>query len=70
MLANQVDEIYCTMTQVNNRQVNDLLDFAEKNHVHVKVVPDFREINYRKIDIDFYDDFPVLTFPRNPWMMC
>ncbi len=66
VLANQVDEIYCTMTQVNNRQVNDLLDFAEKNHVHVKVVPDFREINYRKIDIDFYDDFPVLTFREIP----
>jgi Undecaprenyl-phosphate glucose phosphotransferase len=65
-LTNQVDEIYCTMTEVNNRQVNDLLDFAEKNHIHVKVVPDFREINYRKIEIDFYDDFPVLTFREIP----
>ncbi len=66
VLANEVDEIYCTMTEVNNRQVNELLDFAEKNHVHVKVVPDFREINYRKIEIDFYDDFPVLTFREIP----
>ncbi len=66
VLANEVDEIYCTMTEVNNRQVNDLLDFAEKNHIHVKVVPDFREINYRKIEIDFYDDFPVLTFREIP----
>ncbi len=66
VLTNHVDEIYCTMTEVNNRQVNDLLDFAEKNHIHVKVVPDFREINYRKIEIDFYDDFPVLTFREIP----
>ncbi|CAA9298296.1 MAG: Glycosyltransferase [uncultured Cytophagales bacterium] len=66
VLTNKVDEIYCTMTEVNNRQVNDLLDFAEKNHIHVKVVPDFREINYRKIEIDFYDDFPVLTFREIP----
>jgi hypothetical protein len=65
-LSNKVDEIYCTMTEVNNRQVNELLDFAEKNHIHVKVVPDFREINYRKIEIDFYDDFPVLTFREIP----
>lgn len=65
-LANEVDEIYCTMTEVNNKQVNDLLDFAEKNHIDVKVVPDFREINYRKIAIDFYDNFPVLTFREIP----
>ncbi len=66
VLNNQVDEIYCTMTDMDSKRVNELIDFAEANKVPVKVVPDFRDINYRKINLDFYDEFPVLTFREIP----
>jgi Undecaprenyl-phosphate glucose phosphotransferase len=65
-LDNQVDEIYCTMPDIDNKQINEIIDFAEISSIHVKVVPDFREINYRKISIDYYDFFPVLTFREIP----
>ncbi len=42
--------------------MNDLIDFAENNLIRVKFIPDFRGINFRKINIDFYGHFPVITF--------
>ncbi|MBC8111073.1 MAG: undecaprenyl-phosphate glucose phosphotransferase [Verrucomicrobia bacterium] len=61
-----VDEIYCSMTDIDNERLNDLIDFAESNLIRVKIIPDFRGISYRKARLDFYEAFPVLTFREIP----
>jgi Undecaprenyl-phosphate glucose phosphotransferase len=65
-LLHEVDEIYCVKPDIGNKWINDLIDFAENNLIRVKVIPDFRGINYRKINIDFYGHFPVITFREIP----
>ncbi len=65
-LQNDIDEIYCSMTDIDNERLNDIIDFAEKNLIRVKIIPDFRGINYRKVQLDFYEHFPVITFRDVP----
>jgi putative colanic acid biosynthesis UDP-glucose lipid carrier transferase len=62
----EVDEIYCAKPDVDNTWINELIDFAENNLIRVKFIPDFRGINFRKINIDFYGHFPVITFREIP----
>ena len=66
ILRNHVDEIYCSMTDIDNERLNQLIDFAEQNLIRVKIIPDFRGINYRKVKLDFYEQFPVITFRDVP----
>jgi Undecaprenyl-phosphate glucose phosphotransferase len=65
-LLHEVDEIYCAKPDVNNTWINELIDFAENNLIRVKFIPDFRGINFRKINIDFYGHFPIITFREIP----
>ncbi len=65
-LLHEVDEIYYAKPDVDNTWINELIDFAENNLIRVKFIPDFRGINFRKINIDFYGNFPVITFREIP----
>jgi putative colanic acid biosysnthesis UDP-glucose lipid carrier transferase len=61
-----VDEIYCSLNSIDNERVNDLINFAENNMIRVKIIPDFRGISFKKINLTLYDNFPVLTFREIP----
>lgn len=65
-LLHEVDEIYCAKPELDNTSINELIDFAENNLIRVKLIPDFRGIHYKRINIDFYGHFPVLTFREIP----
>jgi putative colanic acid biosynthesis UDP-glucose lipid carrier transferase len=65
-LKHHVDEIYCSMTDIDNERLNKLIDFSERQLIRVKIIPDFRGISYKKVRLDFYEAFPVLTFREIP----
>jgi putative colanic acid biosynthesis UDP-glucose lipid carrier transferase len=66
ILANGVDEIYCSMSEVENRQINELVEFSDRHFVTVKMLPDFREISRHNIRVDHIKGYPVLTFRDFP----
>lgn len=59
--ANQVDEIYCSLNEVSNTQLKDLLEFANENNKTIKFIPDTKDIFSKNLKIDYYDFFPVLS---------
>ena len=61
-----VDEIYCALTEVDNEKVLKLKDFADKNLIRLKLLPDFRGFMYKKVEINFYDRVPVLILRKEP----
>jgi Undecaprenyl-phosphate glucose phosphotransferase len=65
-LEHDVDEIYCSLPDLTNERVHDLIDFCEKNLVRFRLLPDFRGFDNRQVDISFYDTIPVLTVRREP----
>ncbi|WP_367756331.1 exopolysaccharide biosynthesis polyprenyl glycosylphosphotransferase [Flavobacterium sp. WC2430] len=60
-ITNQVDEIYCSLNEVSNVQLKDLLEFADENNKTIKFIPDTKDIFSKNLKIDYYDFFPVLS---------
>ena len=63
---NEIDEIYYTRALTNTEEIKDLVDFSDQNLIRFKVVPDFSGFPLRRVNIDFFDNVPVLSFRKEP----
>lgn len=59
-----VDEIYCSLNEISNEQLKDLVDFADENNRVIKFIPDTKEIFSKNLKIDYYEMFPVLSLKK------
>src|SRR5690606_27940521 len=64
VLNNKVDEIYCSLNEISNEQLKDLVDFADENHKTIKFIPDTKEIFSKNLRVDYYEFFPVLSLQK------
>jgi Undecaprenyl-phosphate glucose phosphotransferase len=64
--ANQVDEIFCSLSGLEASTVTDMMNFADNNMLRFKVIPDFRGFLNRKVNVDFYGLVPVLSMRNEP----
>lgn len=64
VIKNEVDEIYCSLNEVSNNSLKDLIDFADENNKTIKFIPDTKEIFSKNLKIDYYDFFPVLSLKQ------
>ena len=65
-LKNEIDEIYYALPLTNTDDIQSLVDFADQNLIRFKVVPDFRGFPLRRVNIDFFDNVPILSFRKEP----
>ena len=65
-LENSIDEIYYSMPLTYTQEIKSLVDFCDKNMIRFKIVPDFRGFLFKRVNIDFYDDVPVVTLRAEP----
>jgi len=65
-LDNEIDEIYYTLPLTYTQKIADLVNFCDKNMIRFKVVPDFRGFLFKRVNIDFFDDVPVVTLREEP----
>ncbi|MBP6181230.1 undecaprenyl-phosphate glucose phosphotransferase [Flavobacterium sp.] len=64
VIENGVDEIYCSLNEISNEHLKDLIDFADENNKTIKFIPDTKEIFSKNLKIDYYDFFPVLSLNK------
>lgn len=64
VIANNVDEIYCSLNEITNDQLKDLVDFADEQNKTLKFIPDTKEIFSKNLKIDYYEMFPVLSLRK------
>ena len=64
VLANNIDEIYCSLNEITNDKLADLVDFADDNNKTIKFIPDSTEIFSKNLKIDYYEMFPVLSLQK------
>ncbi|PWA06867.1 undecaprenyl-phosphate glucose phosphotransferase [Flavobacterium psychrotolerans] len=64
VIENEVDEIYCSLNEITNEQLKDLVDFADENNTVIKFIPDTKEIFSKNLKIDYYELFPVLSLQK------
>jgi len=65
-LKNDIDEIYYTMPLTYTKKIKGLVDFCDKYMIRFKVVPDFRGFIFKRVNIDFFNDVPVITLREEP----
>lgn len=61
-----VDEIYCSIAELSNEQLLNVVDFADNNLKVVKFLPDNKEIYSKKLKYEYYDYIPILTLRNIP----
>ena len=64
VIANSVDEIYCSLNELSDTKLKELIDFTEENHKVIKFIPDTTEIFSKNLKMDYYEFFPVLSLKK------
>jgi len=63
-LENNIDEIYCSLNEISNEKLKELVEFADDNKKAIKFIPDTKEIYSKNLKIDYYELFPVLSLQK------
>lgn len=66
IIDNEIDEIYFSVAELSNKQINSLIDFADNNLRELKFIPDNKEIFSRKLKYEYYDYIPILSIRNIP----
>lgn len=63
---NHVHEIYCCLPYTDNNKVRNLIDYGLSNLIKVKLITDYRGFLGRGINLERYDNIPVLNIAAIP----
>ena len=63
-LENKIDEIYCSLNEISNEKLKELVEFADDNRKVIKFIPDTKEIFSKNLKVDYYELFPVLSLQK------
>ncbi len=66
VLDEGIDEIYCSISELSNNQINEVVDFADNNLKILKFLPDNKEIYSKKLKYEYYDYIPILSLRNIP----
>lgn len=61
-----VDEIYCSMAELSQKQINRIVDFADNNLIVLKFLPDTKDIYAKQLKIEYYGYLPILSLRKIP----
>lgn len=66
VFENKIDELYCSLQELSNEQMKYLHEFAERQGLIIKFIPDSKQIFTKNLRIDYYEIFPVLSIQKTP----
>lgn len=66
VLGNDVDELYASISKLNDEQINELIDFADNNLRVLKFIPDNKEVYSKQIKYDYYGVLPIISLRKIP----
>ncbi len=66
VIKEDIDEIYCSMAALTQKQINQIVDFADNNLRVLKFLPDTKDIYAKQLKIDYYGYLPILSLRQIP----
>jgi len=67
VLESEIDEIYSSLSDINNEELNNLIDFADNNLKTLKFIPDSnKQPLVRNLTYDYCDHIPILSLRNIP----
>ncbi len=68
ILDHTVDEIYCSLNELNNTTIAKIRSFSNSNNIILKLIPDSNKLYSKNQNIEFYDDtLVVLNVKKLPF---
>ncbi|MGV6828241.1 MAG: exopolysaccharide biosynthesis polyprenyl glycosylphosphotransferase [Flavobacteriales bacterium] len=64
--SNEVDEIYSSIAELSEKQLQDLINFADNNLKVLKFIPDNKEIFSKRLDFNYYGYIPIISLRSTP----
>lgn len=56
-----IDEIYCAIDELSEKEVNEFVKFANLNQCNIKFVPNTQKLYTKRLRTDYYTYLPVLS---------
>lgn len=66
IVEQQIDEIYCSVSELKNEELSDFIAFADNNLKTLKFLPDNKNIFSKKLKFEYYDYLPILSLRDIP----
>ncbi len=66
VLQNGIDEVYCCVPHVSYQQVREVIDWSEDKFIKVKVLNEFRAFSLKGVELERYDNIPILSVTSLP----
>ncbi|SFW43685.1 putative colanic acid biosysnthesis UDP-glucose lipid carrier transferase [Sinomicrobium oceani] len=66
IVEHDIDEIYCSVADMKDHELSELIDFADNNMKQVKFIPDNKNIFSKKLKFEYYDYIPILSLRDIP----
>lgn len=62
--GHNIDEIYCSIDELSEKQVNEYVRYANINHCNIKFIPSDTETVAKRLKTDYYGVLPVLSLKK------
>lgn len=59
-----IDEIYCSLEEITDDEVNTFVKYADQNNSILKFIPKSQYVYSKKLKTDYYEYLPVLSIPE------
>ncbi|MFX0556019.1 exopolysaccharide biosynthesis polyprenyl glycosylphosphotransferase [Maribacter sp. CXY002] len=66
IVKNNIDEIYCSVSELKNDELTAFINFADNNLKTLKFLPDNKNIFSKKLKFEYYDYLPILSLRDIP----
>jgi len=66
IVENHIDEIYCSISELSDQQLQKVIDFADNNLKILKFIPDNKEIYTKRFDYNYYGYLPIISLRSIP----
>ena len=64
---NNIDYIYCYLPKIDNKYLNDIINYSSKIDCEVKLLIDFSGFMSNKVNIEYHDFIPVVNVSSTPF---
>ena len=66
VIEHKIDEIYASLSTLTNREINNLIHFADNNLKTIKFLPDSKNTFLRNLAVEYYDYIPIISLRTIP----
>ncbi|MFY9242539.1 MAG: exopolysaccharide biosynthesis polyprenyl glycosylphosphotransferase [Polaribacter sp.] len=64
---NNIDEIYCEVNSVTQKQIKDIREFCIKNNIEFRLIPENKAIYSKDFILEYYGTIPILKPKQLPF---